>query len=285
MTNKKQDKKTTMILSIITINWNNADGLEKTMRSVVKQNEKEFEYVVVDGGSTDESVEVIKKYALQREIVWSSERDNGIYNGMNKGIQKARGDYIMILNSGDYLADDNVVGCLLKSIESDGYPSVYYGNIIKIWPDGKTLIDHQIEGEISMISFYSGTLNPDGAMIKKSLFEKYGYFDESMKICSDWAWLMNVLALHGETSKRCSINTIYFDMTGVSEGGEKSLKTIKSERRQVLEKALPAAILADYDKYATDIRMMQRIRRHKGAYKLVYIIERTLFKMEKRNNL
>ena len=285
MTNKKQDKKTTMILSIITINWNNADGLEKTMRSVVKQNEKEFEYVVVDGGSTDESVEVIKKYALQREIVWSSERDNGIYNGMNKGIQKARGEYIMILNSGDYLADDNVVGCLLKSIESDGYPSVYYGNIIKIWPDGKTLIDHQIEGEISMISFYSGTLNPDGAMIKKSLFEKYGYFDESMKICSDWAWLMNVLALHGETSKRCSINTIYFDMTGVSEGGEKSLKTIKSERRQVLEKALPAAILADYDKYATDIRMMQRIRRHKGAYKLVYIIERTLFKMEKRNNL
>lgn len=285
MTNKKQDKKTTMILSIITINWNNADGLEKTMRSVVKQNEKEFEYVVVDGGSTDESVEVIKKYALQREIVWSSERDNGIYNGMNKGIQKARGEYIMILNSGDYLADDNVVGCLLKSIESDGYPSVYYGNIIKIWPDGKTLIDHQIEGEISMISFYSGTLNPDGAMIKKSLFEKYGYFDESMKICSDWAWLMNVLALHGETSKRCSINTIYFDMTGVSEGGEKSLKTIKSERRQVLEKALPAAILADYDKYATDIRMMQRIRRHKGAYKLVYLIERTLFKMEKRNNL
>lgn len=285
MTNKKQDKKTTMILSIITINWNNADGLEKTMRSVVKQNEKEFEYVVVDGGSTDESVEVIKKYALQREIVWSSERDNGIYNGMNKGIQKARGEYIMILNSGDYLADDNVVGCLLKSIESDGYPSVYYGNIIKIWPDGKTLIDHQIGGEISMISFYSGTLNPDGAMIKKSLFEKYGYFDENMKICSDWAWLMNVLALHGETSKRCSINTIYFDMTGVSEGGEKSLKTIKSERRQVLEKALPAAVLADYDKYATDIRIMQRIRRHKGAYKLVYLIERTLFKMEKRNNL
>lgn len=274
-----------MILSIITINWNNADGLEKTMRSVVKQNEKEFEYVVVDGGSTDESVEVIKKYALQREIVWSSERDNGIYNGMNKGIQKARGEYIMILNSGDYLADDNVVGCLLKSIESDGYPSVYYGNIIKIWPDGKTLIDHQIGGEISMISFYSGTLNPDGAMIKKSLFEKYGYFDENMKICSDWAWLMNVLALHGETSKRCSINTIYFDMTGVSEGGEKSLKTIKSERRQVLEKALPAAVLADYDKYATDIRIMQRIRRHKGAYKLVYLIERTLFKMEKRNNL
>lgn len=284
MTNKEQDKRTTMKLSIITINWNNADGLEKTMRSVVKQNEKEFEYVVVDGGSTDESVEVIKKYALQREIVWSSERDNGIYNGMNKGIQKARGEYIMILNSGDYLADDNVVGCLLKSIESDGYPSVYYGNIIKIWPDGKTLIDHQIGGEISMISFYSGTLNPDGAMIKKSLFEKYGYFDENMKICSDWAWLMNVLALHGETSKRCSINTIYFDMTGVSEGGEKSLKTIKSERRQVLEKALPAAILADYDKYATDIRMMQRIRRHKGAYKLVYLIERTLFKIEKRNN-
>jgi len=273
-----------MKLSIITINWNNAAGLEKTLKSVVGQSAKEFEYVVVDGGSTDGSVEVIERYAQQREIAWTSERDKGIYNGMNKGIQRAQGEYIMLLNSGDYLKDERVVERLLKNIESDGYPDIYYGNIIKIWPDGKTLVDHQLGGKITMFSFYRGTLNPDGAMIRKSLFERYGYFDEEMKICSDWAWLMNVLALQGATSKHCAIDTIYFDMTGVSESGEKSRATIQNERRQVMEKTLPAAVLADYDQYGADIIMMRRIRRHKWAFKLVYFIERVLFKIEKRKN-
>ena len=272
----------TMILSIITINRNNAKGLEKTIQSVVNQSTKEFEYVVVDGASSDESVDVIKKYASQHQIVWVSERDNGIYNGMNKGIRMSSGEYIMILNSGDCLADNQVVERLLESIKTDNYPSIYYGNIIKIWPDGRTLIDHQLGGKYTMFSFYSGTLNPDGAMIQKRLFEQYGYFDEKMKICSDWAWLMNVLVFKRETAKHCNINTIYFDMTGVSENGDKSRMTIQRERRQVLEEVLPPSVLADYDRYADDIRMMQRIRRHKGAFKLVNIIERVLFKMEKR---
>lgn len=279
---QKLNNSTIMKLSIITINRNNASGLEKTMRSVISQNTQEFEYVVVDGGSSDESVEVIKKYASQREIVWVSERDNGIYNGMNKGIRMSSGEYIMLLNSGDYLTDSLVVDGLLKSLELEHYPSVLYGNIIKIWPDGKVLRDQQLGENITFFSFYDGTLNPDGTLIRRSLFEQYGYFDEEMKICSDWAWLMTVLSLQGETAKHCNIDTIFFDMTGVSESGDKSRNIIQSERRHVLEKTLPATILADYDKYGIDIRMMQRIRRHKWAYGIVYFIERMLFKMEKR---
>ena len=94
-----------MKLSIITINRNNAAGLEKTMLSVAAQTCKEIEYIVVDGASTDESVEVVKKLEPQfAHLRWVSEPDSGIYDAMNKGIRMASGYYIQILNSGDCLA-------------------------------------------------------------------------------------------------------------------------------------------------------------------------------------
>ncbi|MBQ7550846.1 MAG: glycosyltransferase [Bacteroidales bacterium] len=106
-----------MKLSIITINRNNAAGLEKTMQSVAAQTFKEFEYIVVDGASTDESVEVIKKYEPQfAHLKWVSEPDSGIYNAMNKGLCMASGEYIQILNSADCLAAYNVVEKMLVAL-------------------------------------------------------------------------------------------------------------------------------------------------------------------------
>lgn len=272
-----------MILSIITINRNNAEGLQKTMQSVVDQTFDQFEYIVVDGASTDTSVDIIRSFEKHRPIKWVSEPDNGIYNGMNKGIRMASGDYIMILNSGDYLAGPNVIEQMSQAISEAHFPAIFYGNIIKIWPNGKTIVDHQIQGNITMYDFYSGTLNPDGTYIRRSLFDQYGFFDETMKICSDWAWMLNSIALHGEKPVHTNVNSIYFDMTGVSESGSKSQKTILRERRQVLEATLMPSILADYDRYGADIRMMRRIHRHKWAYKIVHFIERILFKLEKKS--
>ena len=114
----------TMKLSIITINRNNAAGLEKTMQSVASQTFKEFEYIIVDGASTDGSVDVIKKYDSQfAHLKWVSEPDSGIYNAMNKGIRMATGDYIQILNSADILAAPNVTERMiiaLKESENKG---------------------------------------------------------------------------------------------------------------------------------------------------------------------
>ena len=97
-----------MKLSVITINYNNRDGLRKTIESVVNQTCKDFEYVIIDGGSTDGSVDVIKEYA-DRINYWVSEPDKGIYNAMNKGIDVAQGEYCLFLNSGDYLFDNYVL--------------------------------------------------------------------------------------------------------------------------------------------------------------------------------
>ena len=270
-----------MKLSIITINRNNAQGLQKTMQSVVEQTSNNIEYIVVDGASTDESVDIIKRCADQRLIRWVSERDNGIYNAMNKGIGMAQGEYVMMLNSGDYLATPQVVEQMNEKLIAKGQPDILYGNMIKIWPDGKTRRDYQLSVNYSFFDFYQSTLNPDGTYIRRSLFQQFGPFDETMKICSDWAWMLKTIGLGGVKPSRVNIDTLYFDMTGVSESGERSRQTIQRERRQVLQQTLPAPVLADYDRFAADITLMRRIHRHPWAFRLDRFLERCLFKYEK----
>ena len=121
-----------MELSIITINRNNASGLEKTMASVLRQTHQDIEYIVVDGASTDNSVDVIKSFSNDSRLRWISERDNGIYNAMNKGIRMATSEYIMILNSGDYLRDADTIQQMSQSLAQLGRPDIMYGNIIKM---------------------------------------------------------------------------------------------------------------------------------------------------------
>ena len=110
-----------MKLSIITINYNDAIGLQKTLNSTISQLCIDFEHVIVDGASPDNSVEVIENYAAEAsvngiKVTWVSEKDKGIYNAMNKGIKMASGEYIQILNSGDCLAADTVVADMYSAL-------------------------------------------------------------------------------------------------------------------------------------------------------------------------
>jgi glycosyltransferase involved in cell wall biosynthesis len=269
-----------MKLSIITINRNNAAGLEKTMCSVVSQTFKEFEYVVIDGASTDGSVEVIKKYESQfANLKWVSERDKGIYNAMNKGIRMASGDYIQILNSADCLASNEVTEQMMAELERQGNPSILYGNMVKCFPDGRKMVDKCFAGqEITMLGMFTGTLNHDPAYSRRDLFEKYGYYDESLKIVSDWKWYLQAIILGGEKPHYVDMNVTLFDMTGISETNK---ELDKAERKQVLDLLFPHAVLADYEKYAFPIDQVKRLQRHPWAYKMVWFLERCLFKLEK----
>lgn len=273
-----------MKLSIITINRNNAAGLEKTMQSVAAQTFKEFEYVVVDGASTDDSVEVIKRFAPQfgERLKWISEPDKGIYNAMNKGMRMATGDYYQILNSGDSLAAEDVTERMLEELEKQGFPSMLYGNMIKCFSDGHKLLVDSFGGKpITMLGMFTGTLNHNPTYIHRGLFEKYGCYDESLKIVSDWKWFVQSIILGGEKPKYADINVTFFDMTGISETN-KDLD--KAERKMVLEQLFPATILADYERYTFPIDQYNRLQRHPWAYKLVWFLERCLFKLEKQKN-
>lgn len=269
-----------MKLSIITINRNNAAGLEKTMQSVATQIFKEFEYIVIDGASTDGSVEVVKKYEPQFACLkWISESDKGIYNAMNKGLHMASGDYIQILNSADCLASDDVTERMLSALDKAGKPSILYGNMVKCFPDGRKLVDRCFAGqEITMLGMFTGTLNHDPAYIRRELFEKYGYYDETLKIVSDWKWYLQAIILGGEKPQYVDMNVTLFDMTGISETNK---ELDKVERKQVLGQLFPKAILADYEKYAFPIDQVKRLQRYPWAYKMVWFLERCLFKLEK----
>lgn len=278
-----------MKLSIVTVNYNNAEGLRKTLASVAAQTYRDIEHVIIDGGSTDESVEVIKDYVRRVEtresrvesVVWSSEKDNGIYDAMNRGIRKATGDYIQILNSGDILAADDVTERMMTALK-DGTP-ILYGNMLKSF-DGKTIINRDTCGGAgaidSFLYFYNGTLNHDCAYIRRDLFEKYGLYNEQMKICSDWEWYVKAIALGGEKPVYTNIDVTIFDMNGVSESNGQNAELIKKERRDFLESILPASVLRDYNQYAFPINQYKRLKRH-HLWGLIWFVERVIFKLEK----
>ena len=271
-----------MTLTIITINRNNAEGLEKTMQSVSSQTCKEFEYIVVDGASTDGSVEIIKSLAenFSGRLRWVSEPDKGIYNAMNKGIGMASGEYVQFLNSGDCLASDNVVERMFSILEQEGKPGILYGNMLKDMPAGRVMRDRCFAGrDITLLGFYFGTLNHSSAYIRRDLFDRYGKYDENYKIVSDWKWFIQAIILGEEKPVYTDIDVTLFDMNGISETN----KTLdKDERRQVLEELFNPSILADYYLWAESIDRMKRLKRHPWAYKPVWFIERCLCKLEKR---
>lgn len=270
-----------MQLTIITINWNNQKGLVKTLNSVLSQRRDDFEYVLIDGGSTDGSVETIQEFAehFGNRLRWVSEPDKGIYNAMNKGIRMASGGYLQFLNSGDCLVSENVIGEMYNALEINGFPPILYGNMLKDMPNGILLRDKCFAGqEISLLGFYIGTLNHSSAYIRRDLFEKYGLYDESLKIVSDWKWYLQAIIFGGEKPVYANIDVSLFDMNGISETNK---ELNRKERRIVLEQIVPSSILIDYDNSAFPIMQMKRLKRHSWAYRLVWFLERCLFKIEK----
>ena len=266
-----------MKLSIITINYNNAAGLQRTLESVAKQTYNEIEHIIVDGASTDDSVELIKAYASQsnRNVVWSSESDKGIYHAINKGIAKATGEYVQILNSGDILAAPDVTQRMMTVVASK--PEIAYGNMTKKdFTTGRIILK---SGEIdcSMRTFYKGTLNHDCCYIRRDLFERFGMYDESLHIVSDWKWFVNAIVFSGVQPVYADIDETVFDASGISET---NLALREQERRDELSKMLPAAVLRDYERYSFPIEQYERLRKH-HLWGLTWFIERVLFKLEK----
>ena len=254
------------------------------MRSVTSQIGGDFEYVVIDGASTDGSVEVIRSFeaSLGERLKWISELDKGIYNAMNKGIGMATGDYLQFLNSGDSLVSDDVTMRMTEALKNREYPSILYGNMLKDMPDGKAMRDRCFAGrDISFLGFYTGSLNHSSAYIRRSLFNRYGMYDEDFKIVSDWKWFLQAIILGGEKPVYVDMDVTLFDMNGISE---KNKALDKTERRRVLNELIPPTILADYDRWALSINRMRRLERHPWANRIVTLLERGLFKMEKRRS-
>ena len=225
-------------------------------------------------------------------------------------------DYIQILNSGDILAADDVTERMMTALKThqckvygvkckgtedsnaenpasspiQNCPAIFYGNMIKEYPDGRRVKDTCLgdyktndrgivlrETEWTMYDFIKGTINHDPTYIRRDIYEKYGLYDDNLKIVSDWKWFVQAVVFGGEKVYYIPIDVTIFDMTGISET---NLAAREVERRNELEKMFPKAVLKDYDAYHFPISQIQRLKRH-HMWPLVYFVERVLFKLEK----
>lgn len=220
-----------MKISIITINFNNGSGLKATIESVINQDYKDIEYVIIDGGSTDDSSEIIKQYT-DHFYYWVSEPDQGIYHAINKGLKKVRGDYILVLNSGDTLTSSSVLTEMLPFLSLDR--DLVYGDLLLVnLPNGKKDFIRTYPDKLSFDYFARSALGHQACFIKKKLYEKVGFYDEGYKIVSDWKWMLEALSFFGATYLHAPVVVAHFDKQGISST---QLDLNRKERLSVLAK-------------------------------------------------
>lgn len=251
-----------MKITIITINYNNRNGLERTLRSVKEQNEHSFEYIVIDGGSTDGSLDLILDNS---DIIdkWVSERDNGIYHAMNKGVSLAEGEYCIFLNSGDTLHSSRVMQ-ITQNINWDS--DIVFGQVINVYPGGKKKLYKPSEN-ITLLMIIETGIHHAGSFIRTELMRRHPY-DEKYKICSDRKFFVETLVI-----ENCSYSTLPFPVCDFEIGGISTTQVAEAvrEHRHIMEEMFPPRLVADYRK--TNFRIQKMTEQLvKCRYKIVGMV-------------
>lgn len=225
-----------MNLTIITVNLNNMSGLKMTIDSVVSQTFRDFEWIVIDGGSTDGSKELIEQYA-DNFAYWVSEPDKGIYNAMNKGIKVAQGEYLQFLNSGDWLCDETALErCFAHKFSADfAYGNLYFAL------DGKEVGRCFQPKKLTFRVLLESTILHSPTFIRREVIANELY-DESLRIVSDWKFFLRQ-ALRNRTFEYIDEFVTFFDTSGIS-ATNKVLD--RMEREKVIREEVSSLIVVDY---------------------------------------
>ena len=227
-----------MKYSIITVNYNNKDGLRRTIESVIGQTYRDFEFIVIDGGSTDGSADVLREF--DKDITyWVSEKDSGIYNGMNKGIAKATGDYLNFMNSGDCFYTPDV----LERVASYNTDADFIVGKDYHYSERKQRGHASIQPpRTTMMHFFMGTLDHQSSFIKRELFINSPY-REDYRLVSDWIFYVEKIVSEGKT-----VRFIDEVICRREEGGlsEQQRERNRKEINQWLHQYLPQGVYEDY---------------------------------------
>lgn len=239
-------------ISIITVNYNNKIGLDKTIQSVINQSYPNIEYIIIDGGSEDGSGDVLALYK-ERTKYAVSEPDLGIYNAMNKGIKVSTGDYLLFLNSGDHFVNDQViekaVGCGLTE-------DLVYGNIINV--NGEELTDWIAPCKLTFQTFYEHTIPHPATFIKRDLFDVIGLYSEDYNIVSDWEFFLLAICKYNCSYKHINLKIAQFYLDGISAN---SYDNLLAERVTILKKHFPYFI-EDYEAHKKTKEELRKVRQY-----------------------
>lgn len=259
-----------MKVSVITINYNNAKGLKSTIISVINQTYCDYEYIIIDGGSTDGSVDVIQNYADNINY-WTSEKDRGIYHAMNKGVTRATGEYCLFLNSGDMFYNKYVLERLFKYSYTE---EIIVGEMYS--SDDNNVIFPPPTRELSMYHLYTASITHQSSFIRRNLLLKYPY-DEKYRISSDWKFFLQSIILNDCSIKFVNEKVSIFDTNGVSS---KNSDISWKERESILKELLPRRILLDYkwmkQSECKTVCLTPRLRKHYTIDRIVYYLGNAL---------
>ncbi len=253
-------------ISVITVNYNDKIGLSKTIESVSNQTLQGFEFIVIDGGSTDGSTEIIKQNDTKISY-WVSEKDSGVYNAMNKGIRAATGKFVIFMNGGDCFNSPSVLEEIIPELNDEF--DIYYGDNYKVTPQKKRLKTYPEKLNFSF--FYTSSLNHQSTFIRKSLFDENFYYNEDYKIVSDWEFFAYTICHKNVPYKYLKKTIAVYDFTGISSD-PKSSALFQKEKMQSVQKYFPT-FSEDY-KEVSELNskrflQFQHIKNHKIAFKFL----------------
>jgi len=233
-----------MKLSIITINYNNRDGLERTARSIVEQTFRDYEWIVIDGGSTDGSQDIMEEYSSHIAI-GVSERDGGIYDAMNKGLERASGEYVQFLNSGDSFINRDV----LERVFTDNLlADVNYGDQWCVL-DGSIIEKRRYPVTMDLRFLFRAPLGHQASFIKTSL-AKANPYRVKYTISADRAFFIE-LYLSGASFHYLNLPIVYFDTEGIGSNAN-TIEQRRNQLQQIKRELLPAPAVKDFEKLMAD---------------------------------
>jgi glycosyltransferase involved in cell wall biosynthesis len=257
-------------ITIITITYNNLEGLKRTIGSVVNQTWQEFEYIVIDGASIDGSADYIESQSDKIDY-WISEPDKGIYDAMNKGIKLATGEYLLFLNSGDHLFNNRV----LEKYNSfaDEVDMICFDEY-RVGDGFSEIIEYPRKLNFSDLCLSS--LSHPNTIIKKSLFDKVGLYDESMRIVSDWKFSILALFKYDCTYLKVDGVLSVFYLDGIS-----FLEDNSNERNEVLNEYFEP-FMTDYEELVRNRNELSHNRAilQSNRFKMLMEIEKTKLGMK-----
>lgn len=256
------------LFTIITVCRNAEDTIEKTIQSVLSQNDIEIEYIIIDGASTDSTVELIDQYTSRYSIKLISEPDQGLYDAMNKGAKLASGDYIHFLNAGDVYSTPETLLNVSRKLESH-LPDLAYGHIRYVHPDGTTEVRNYGTKCGTSLYFLTGDcINHQAVFAKRSLFQ-YNLFDIQYRICADREWMMRLKRERHVAFT--AINVLVCDYSLDEDSMSiKNKELYESEAEKCIRKYFPMShIVFDFFQYCRHNTKLKKLLH--VVYRLLYI--------------
>ena len=204
-----------MKVSVITISRNVRDGIGPTLDSVARQTYSNIEHIVIDGASTDGTLDILEN-RRDRIAVLVSEPDGGIYDAMNKGLARATGELVHFLNAGDWFHDARSVEDALRFIERHPKADIYYGDIEVRLPDGPTVVHVPQEADKAAETMICGCLPHQGTLARRSVFDRTGPFDTRWRVHADYDWFLKAIADDQVTLRHMPVTVASFGLGGTS---------------------------------------------------------------------